>query len=88
LWRHNQAGDLPHKGGTIDQTLVPRLVKANSGRRGFTYTHHNVAQHKANRELVAWAVGQGFTINLSGNTLAHADQLADLGVAPASCRRM
>lgn len=82
LWRHAQAGDLPHKRGTIDQTLVPRLVKANRGKRGFGYTHHNVLQNKANRELVAWANAQGFTINLSANTLRHADLLSELDVAP------
>ena len=39
LWRHNQAGDLPHTSGMIN-SLLGQLVKANSGRRGFTYTHH------------------------------------------------
>lgn len=82
LWRHNQAGDLPHTMGTIDDRLFGALVAANAGKRGFTYTHHNAQHNKRNRELVAWAVGQGFTVNLSGNTLAHADALADMDVAP------
>lgn len=82
LWRHNQAGDLPHNGGTIDRDLVQSLVKANTGKRGFTYTHHNVLQSEANRETVKQANADGFTINLSGNNLAHADMLADLGIAP------
>ncbi len=82
LWRHNQAGDLPHTGGMIDDRLLTDLVCANRGRRGFTYTHHNVLHNARNRELVAWANGQGFTVNLSGNSLAHADALADLGVGP------
>src|SRR4051812_45721310 len=44
LWRHNQAGDLPHVGGKIDREQLLALVKANKGRKGFTYTHHNVLQ--------------------------------------------
>ena len=40
LWRHNQAGDLPHIDGQINGTLLGQLVDANRGKRGFTYTHH------------------------------------------------
>jgi hypothetical protein len=82
LWRHNQAGDLPHNGGKIDATRVAALVDANEGKRGFTYTHHNALQDSDNRAVVADANARGFTINLSGNNLRHADALADLGVAP------
>jgi hypothetical protein len=82
LWRHNQAGDLPHNSGTINHARLTKLVKANAGRKGFTYTHHNALQNKANRDMVANAVDQGFTVNLSGNTLAHADALLDLAIAP------
>lgn len=82
LWRHNQAGDLPKQGGKIDVTLLAALVYANKGKRGFTYTHHNVLQDLENRAAVAGANAQGFTVNLSGNTLSHADMLADLGIAP------
>jgi hypothetical protein len=82
LWRHNQAGDLPHTGGTIDAGMVGALVTANTGKRGFTYTHHNTLQNAANRETVRAANAGGFTVNLSGNTLAHADQLAAQNVAP------
>jgi hypothetical protein len=31
---------------------------------------------------VAYANAAGFTVNLSANNLAHADDLADLGIAP------
>ncbi len=82
LWRHNQAGDLPHTGGTIDADMVAGLARANAGKRGFTYTHHNVAQSAANRDTVRAANAAGFTVNVSGNSLAHADQLAALDVAP------
>jgi hypothetical protein len=82
LWRHNQAGDLPGQGGKIDGQAVSKLVAANRGKHGFTYTHHNVLQDMDNRAVVAHANANGFTINLSGNNLAHADALADLGIGP------
>jgi len=82
VWRHNQAGDLPNTGGMLSDTLMSDLIAANHGKRGFTYTHHNVLQSEHNRNVVECANRNGFTINLSGNNLAHADALADLGIAP------
>ena len=84
LWRHNQAGDLPRNGSQIVAADVAALVAANTGRKGFTYSHHNVlgANGAANRKVVADANKAGFTINLSANNLRHADQLAALGIAP------
>jgi hypothetical protein len=82
VWRHNQAGDLPNTFGMVSDTLLTELVTANRGKRGFTYTHHNVLQNEHNRNVVAFANREGFTINLSGNNLAHADLLADLAIAP------
>ena len=38
----------------------------------------------ANRAAIAQA-NQKFTVNLSGNSPAHADQLAELGIAPVVC---
>jgi hypothetical protein len=86
LWRHNQAGDLvPLPGtGTIDRGFLGRLVRANRGKRGFTYTHHNVLNNPENRAAVAEAVREGFVINLSANNLRHADALADLRIAPVA----
>lgn len=82
LWRHNQAGDLPQDGrGNIDGGALRQIVDANQGKRGFTYTHHLTA-FKGNREAIRDANRDGFTINLSANTLQHADKLADLAIAP------
>ena len=81
LWRHNQAGDLPGIGATIDTKALSALVKANRGKHGFTYTHKPMASH-ASRKAIALANRDGFTINLSGNNLAHADSLYDLGIGP------
>lgn len=86
LWRHNQAGDLPGLDNKIDTDALRKLVEANRGRRGFTYTHKplegdcNMETH--NRAAVRGANANGFTINLSANSLAHADRLVDLQAGP------
>ena len=79
LWRHNQAGDLPVAGGTVDAVKLGQLVAANAGRRGFTYSHHRDA------DSIAWirhANAWGFTVNLSANDLADADALAEHNAGP------
>lgn len=87
LWRHNQAGDLMHHQGYIDIMHLAAIVKANKGKRGFTYTHHIVehghgdrAEH--NQQAIKKANVEGFTINLSANNPAHADALLALNIAP------
>ena len=89
LWRHNQAGDLPGENQAIDAAALGKLVAANVGRRGYTYTHKPVLDSQggaaaANREAIAAANRAGFTINLSANGLKHADKLAALGIAPVT----
>ncbi len=85
LWRHNIAGDLMSNDQvTIDRIALRLIVEANKGRRGFTYTHYDVLTNFGNREAIEEANKNGFTINLSGNSLAHADELADLGIAPVT----
>jgi hypothetical protein len=83
LWRHNQSGDLPHKNGIIDFQAVKSLVKANKGRRGFTYTHHDM-RIAANRKAVKYCNENGFTVNLSANNITESDSLAKLGIAPVA----
>ena len=81
LWRHNVAGDLPGEGDTIDDSAMHQLIGSNGRRKGFTYTHK--PPHVANNaHLIAHANKMGFTVNLSANTLAHADQLAALEIGP------
>ena len=86
LFRHNQAGDLPGRGAKINQGELRKLTKATAGLRAWTYTHKPVLgsgkQETANREAVREANESGFVVNLSGNTLAHADELAALEIAP------
>lgn len=83
IWRHNEAGDLPGIGDRLDATAVKRLAIANDGRRGFTFTHKPM-KLKSARQAVDFANRQGFTINLSANSLKHADELARLGIAPVA----
>jgi hypothetical protein len=85
LWRHNIAGDLPSNNRTtIELSALRAIVEANRGRKGFTFTHFNVLDNLANRAAIKEAKNNGFTINLSGNSLEHADALADLRIAPVT----
>jgi hypothetical protein len=81
LWRHNQAGDLAGVRDTLDVAALDALTAANSGRRGFTYTHKPL-RDAAERAAVARANAAGFTVNLSANDAADADRLADLEIGP------
>lgn len=80
LWRHNQAGDLPGDGVYIDADALHRLVVANKGKRGFTYTHYPLNPH--NIKLIEEANKQGFVINVSCDTLTHSDRVAKIVRAP------
>lgn len=83
LWRHNQAGDLPSDDKkTIAVDRLRKLIAANEGRRGFTYTHFDVVKHQSNREAVREANIKGFTVNLSADTLEEADELANTECGP------
>ena len=81
LWRHNVSGDLLHTKEVIDSEKVESLTRANTGKMGFTYTHHDM-DIEANRDTIEQANKNGFTINLSANNLKHADELAALDIAP------
>jgi len=77
LWRMNVAGDLPGEGETVDPVALGEIVRANIGRRGFTYTH------KKGPEAVHWAqhaTRWGFTVNLSADDAGEADTLAETGL--------
>lgn len=67
LWRHNVAGDLPQTTeGTIDSVLLSELSRANTGRKGFTYTHYT--PQGDNLDAIAGANRAGFTVNVSHNS--------------------
>jgi len=73
LWRHNVAGDLPHTSGAIDEYILASLVAANSGRRGFSYTHHR-PDLADNATLLSKANAAGFTINVSSDNVHQATE--------------
>ena len=81
LWRHNAAGDLPGKGDRINHKGLARIVKANKGKKGFTYTHKPPLLGR-NARAIADANAGGFTVNLSANSLAHADELKSYSLGP------
>lgn len=83
LWRHNQAGDIPHSLGFIDSKLLFDLVDANKGKCGYTYTHHNINEGTNKTQLIE-ANKQGFTINISTESLSDADDAIAKGL-PAVC---
>ena len=65
--------------------MLEQLVDANTGKRGWTYTHKPVSgdsnEATCNRAAVRSANERGFTVNLSADNLAEADELkaADCG---------
>ena len=73
LWRHNEAGDL-------DFETLERLVAANSGRRGFTYTHHVPTQNPRRLADLRAANANGFTINVSADNVLIADRYVTAGL--------
>lgn len=82
LWRMNVAGDLPGRGESVDPVALGQIVRANIGRRGFTYTH------KKSADAITWAkhaTDWGFTVNLSADDAGEADILADLNSGPVVC---
>jgi hypothetical protein len=83
FWQHNIAGDLPGRGDDLDVKALALLVRANAGRRGFTFTAKPL-RTPAERKAVSEANAAGFTINLSAHSLEHADELAELGIGPVA----
>src|SRR5690606_24734294 len=67
LWRLNQAGDLPHNGGLIDGRMCNDMVKVNRGKKGFTYTHHDLNDIN-NKTIIQSMNASGFTVNHSADT--------------------
>jgi hypothetical protein len=73
LWRHNQAGDLPHNEGNIDYKKLRQLIFANKDKRGYTYSHHVLNDH--NRVCIENANMMGFTVNASTESVEAADKV-------------
>jgi len=79
LWRHNQAGDLPHTAGRISRRFMRAIIAANRGRLGYTYTHHSLNVGE-NLQLLRQANRQGFTVNVSTESESAADSVIASGL--------
>lgn len=78
LWRHNEAGDLPGDDDEIDREALRKLVEANRGKRGFTYTHKPLTRRNA--AAIRYALRNGFCVNISADSPADADAAMDAGL--------
>jgi len=67
IWRHNIAGDLQGADNVIDSPALWQIVSANTGRKGFTYTHYPV-DNADNVAAIEGANRAGFTVNVSCNS--------------------
>ena len=65
----------------IDHAMMRQLIRANNGRGGFTYTHHNPFDAD-NAAIILESNRGGFTVNLSADTTTKADTYVELGIAP------
>ena len=74
IWRHNVSGDLAGADNAIDGPALYKLADANTGRRGFTYTHYPLSVGD-NAAYIAGANRIGFTVNVSTNTVREALQV-------------
>jgi len=81
VWRHNQAGDLTHNNGVINEADLNKIVRANKGKMGFTYTHH-MHEIEENAQAVKASNENGFTINWSSNNLEEADIITSKNIGP------
>lgn len=79
LWRHNEAGDLPHRDGRIHRRMVLDLAKASRRTNGFTYTHHVLDEPNVETIRRVHELG-GFTVNASCETAAQADDAIAKGL--------
>ena len=61
--------------------MMRQLIRANNGRGGFTYTHHNPFDAD-NAAIILESNRGGFTVNLSADTTTKADTYVELGIAP------
>ena len=82
VWRHNIAGDLPRTGRTkrICKFRATKLMKANKGKKGYTYTHHEQTPH--NLAIIREMNEGGFTVNVSCDTPQQAADIRNSTALP------
>ena len=73
IWRACVAGDIPSNNkGEISRTYIKGITVANQGKKGYTYTHNRLDIGE-NISLLKTANKQGFTVNISIESEAAAD---------------
>lgn len=84
LFRHNQAGDLPqNKRKLIHVNKLRQLVSAARHLKGWTYTHYDPLKPH-NAKAIKYANENGFTVNLSADSLEQADEYSKLNIGPVT----
>jgi len=79
FWRHDQVGDFPHTLGRISRRFIKGLIAANKGKKGYTFSHHDLKLGE-NLSLLKSANRQGLTVNISTETEAAADSAIAAGL--------
>jgi len=81
-FRHDEVGDLPGDGHSLDRDLCESLTAAVSHLRAFTYTHYpvlgNDAHSERNRHVLYDMIAGGFTINVSVDRFSDVDRFTHL----------
>lgn len=77
LWRHNVAGDLPGLNEDINARALRRIVLANTGKLGYTYTHKKT---KRALNLARRATRAGFAVNISCDSIGEVDSMMARGL--------
>jgi hypothetical protein len=77
-WRWGTLGDLPGVGDAIDESKLRAIIARNEHRLGYAYTHKPLTPR--NLSLIQLANMQGFTINVSVESLSQVDAMNVLGL--------
>ena len=85
LFRHNQAGDLPHVNGLINAHALELITDACAERKliAWTYTHHKV-DNMNNVIMLKRSNKVGLTVNVSAHSQQHAADCHKQGL-PSVC---
>ena len=79
IWRYGVAGDLPGENGYLDKELCESITSANGRSAGYAYTHYRPGKGD-NLAILQGMNKTHFTVNLSSDTLAEADEFIKTGL--------
>ena len=83
FWRAHIAGDIPaNDRGEVSEVYINKVSEANKGRRGYTYSHHDI-NIKNNSKLFKKANNKNFIINVSTESEQQADTAVNVHKLPA-----